>query len=265
MKNKIIETLCDIIKSDQGLQESISFISLLGSYRENEAIENYSDIDFLFILNDTDSKGTIKLQTLNRLKEINKNLTSIYKLDVSFLTHTVYDFHSYVLVDFLIHYSWGEVFFGNAAAYKSTFAEIIKGKYENDQERKLNMYNSAIHYRFNCIRKYVSVNEHINSNFRQFICKLFIDALIEIADRCLIFNNHYSHSKKQIVMDFQKLDFIKNPDILKTCYEVRLDWNRYKDNIDFLDSFILKAVEGMQQITSDLITEYELFKTNNNI
>lgn len=265
MKNNIIFQLSNLIASSKVVSKSIDFIALIGSYRESEAIENYSDIDILFVIKDTDNKGAIDLSVLSELRKINKTLCSQFELDVSFLTHTIFDFYSYVELDYLTHYSWGEVFYGKPKEFETLFSKILVHKAENEGQRKLNMCNSVIHRRFNCIRKYVSVNEHLNPNYIQFISKLFIDNLIEIADLCLIYNNHYAKSKKEIVFEFEKLYFIKNTSVLTLCYDIRKNWNQYKKDKDYLDNFILTAVDGMQQITSDLITEYELYKANHNI
>ncbi|MBZ9628152.1 nucleotidyltransferase domain-containing protein [Psychroflexus sp. CAK1W] len=265
MKNDIISQLSNLVTSSKIVSKSIDFIALIGSYREHEAIENYSDIDILFILKDTDRKGTIELQVLSELRKINKKLCSQFSLDVSFLTHTIFDFNSYVEIDYLTHYSWGEVFYGEQEDFEILFSKILQYKAENEGQRKLNICNAVIHRRFNCIRKYVSVNEYLNPNYIQFISKLFIDNLIEIADLCLIYNGHYAKSKKEIVLEFENLHFIKNCSVLSLCYDVRKNWNQYKKDKNYLDNFILIAVDGMQQTTNNLLADYELYKTNNNL
>lgn len=265
MKNKVISQLSNLVTSSKKVTSSIDFIALIGSYRENEAIETYSDIDILFVLKDTDNKGSIDLSVLNELRAINKMLCSQFQLDISFLTHTVFDFYSYVELDYLTHYSWGEVFFGKPQDFKVLFSKILKDKTATEEQRKLNMCNAVVHRRFNCIRKYVSVNEHRNPNYQQLISKLFIDNLIEIADCCLIYNNHYAQSKSEIVFEFEKLPFIKNSSVVKFCYDTRKNWNQYKNDKDYLDKFILIAVDGMQQIANNLINEHESYKANHNL
>jgi len=265
MKNEVLSRLLNLVTPSKNVCNSLDFIALIGSYREDEAIKNYSDIDILFILKDTDNKGTIDLSVLGELRKINKILCSEFPLEVSFLTHTVFDFCSYVEVDYLTHYSWGEVFYGKQIEFETLFSKILLNKAENEEQRKLNICNAVIHRRFNCIRKYVSVNEHLKPDYLQFISKLFIDNIIEIADLCLIFNNYYAKSKKEIVVEFENLNFIENTTVLPLCYDTRENWIQYEKDKDYLERFIVTAVDGMQQIINNLISEYESYKANNNL
>lgn len=233
----------ELVIKDEVIKSHLLHIALLGSARCNENIENYSDLDILFIFR-TNITGTIAIEILERLKKINSELSIDNNIEISFLPHTIFDFKEYVDFEYLIHYSWGEVAYGNEDSYKKIFEEIIKEKY-SVQKRKDLIYYNLIHARFNLFRKYISWNENNKKDYNQSILKLFIDNMVEICDWALIYKNIFERSKKDIANKFIEEYFdLTHKDIIIKTLEIRSGWNKKilnekEINLFFKDSILL--------------------------
>jgi hypothetical protein len=234
----------------------IQFLSLLGSYREDEAVSGYSDCDLLFILK-SDEYGNISCKTIELLKVISRKLSTKYSVIFSFLTHTEFDLCEYVDIEYLQHYSWGRVLIGSKNQYKKLFDRILSQKDTTDIARKSLMYYNIIHARFNILRKYVSLNRYNSKNAERQISILFVDKLIEIIDWILIYDNNYFETKKEIIKQFA----IRNRGVSKeTLNDILLLRNKLGGNVKIseLKKFNCSAVKLLKQLTELIIKKHKL-------
>lgn len=217
---------------DKDIFDHIEYIALLGSVSEKEEIENYSDLDILFIIK-SDCYGKIDRNILGKLKKAHAKVSRKYKIQISFLTHTKFEFQNYVDFEYLYHYSLGKVYYGDAEKFKNIFKEIIKNRWSSSTRRKNLIFYNVIHARFNLFRKFVSTNEYNDKNHYKFLLKLFIDKILEIADWCLIYNNLFEENKISIIKAFQdRFPKIRHGQVLDIAYKYRKKWNSLNNEKD---------------------------------
>ncbi|OGM94988.1 hypothetical protein A2524_02765 [Candidatus Wolfebacteria bacterium RIFOXYD12_FULL_48_21] len=253
MIDQIIKDLRSSI-NDAALDD-IEFLALLGSYRENEAIAGYSDCDFLFLLK-ADQYGNISNKTLESLKEIALGLSARYAIVFSFLTHTEFDLREYVDIEYLEHYSWGNVLIGEESEYQKLFITILAGKDTAESARKALMYYNVIHARFNILRKYVSINRYNSKKAEKDIAALLVDKVIEIIDWILIYDGDYFGTKQEIVDQFklryEDIDRSTLNSILPLRSELGGDMEMQK-----LNNFNRNAIELLNQLSELIIKKHK--------
>jgi len=255
---KVFEEVVKLTTRDETIKKYIQFIVLLGSVKYGEEVENYSDLDILFILK-SNNFGAIEKKVLDRLKKINEKLSKKNNIEISLLPHTIFDFREYVDFNYLIHYSWGKVVYGDHECFNKLFKEIIKEKY-TDQKRKELIYYNLIHARFNLFRKYLSWNENNKDNYSLTILKLFIDNIIEICDWALVFKNIFKKNKKDIANKFiEEYPNIKRRNIILKALEIRYLWNTKKINEDEAFLFFRESLCLVEEIIEVI---YEKYKKN---
>lgn len=258
MKNKRLQITERIVKEcieNSEIKDELLFISLLGSSQTNEAVEGYSDLDILLVLKSNES-GAIKESTLLELKRLSQKVSSDDNIEVSLLTHTVFDFEEYVDIEYLIHYSWGEVLFGSAKEYKKLFDTIVKKKYSEKNRKELTYYN-LIHARFNLIRQYVSWNKFNKEKYTQAILKLIIDKIIEICDWALVYRGIFKKTKKEVLEDFNNNFRIeKYSHIPNQAFEIRANWNSYDYTEKELYKFIDESILFVQELVRVVYEEH---------
>lgn len=258
MNNKRLQILSKLVEeclNSNIIKTNLLFVSLLGSTQTDEAIEGYSDLDILFILKSNES-GAVDISTLTLLKKIAEEISVDNKIEISFLTHTVFDFEEYVDFEYLIHYSWGEVVSGSKEAYSKLFSQIIEKKL-SEKERKNLMYYDLIHARFNLIRRYVSWNKYNKDSYTEVILKLFIDTVIEMCDWALIYRGIFKRNKKEIIEEFTKeFDLGKNKNVPSQAYAIRANWSSYKFKEGELLDFVDEAVLFVQELVRIIYHEH---------
>ena len=239
---KTFDKIQEEIGKDNFLLKEIEFIALLGSVAESEAIENYSDLDILFILK-SNKYGTIKLRVLLKLKKIVIKLSSKYQIKISFLTHTFDDLINYVDVIYLKRYSLGKVIYPKGKTLAAKIDEIIRQKKatKTNEVKDLIIYNLR-HVRFNLLREFVSLNKYNTNNYVRAFSRTLIDKIFNICDWCLIYDDIWYKNKRLIVSDIYK-KYNKSMFLvpLKDAYDLRKRWNIISD--DELESFFIKGIE----------------------
>lgn len=199
----VFNNCINAIKKDKIIMKQIELIALLGSVRENECIFGYSDLDILIILK-SNKYGTFKKNVILQLKEIIKKNSKNHQIKISFLTHTFDDFKNYVDIEYLYHYSWGEVVYSKEKSLKKEIEFIMNSKGGFTSIKPLMIYNLR-HARFNILREYISLNSYNTSNyFKNFGWKI-IDKIFEISDWVLIYDEIWSKNKQEIVFNIKKL------------------------------------------------------------
>lgn len=195
----ILKEIVSAIKNDSILENNVINAALLGSFRTKEVAEKYSDLDILLILK-SNRFGEIDLKVISDLKSLAEKLRK-HGIEISFLSHTIFEFENYVDANYLIHYSWGDVFYGNKKNFSTLFNKIIKTKNFDDRERKqLIKYNIA-HARFNLLRKYISWTDFSRDGLKKLL-KLYIDGTIEICDWALVYKNIFLQRKREMLKRF---------------------------------------------------------------
>lgn len=256
-QKEVFEEVVKLTTSDKTINQYLRHIALLGSVRCDEAIENYSDLDVLFIF-DSNKTGVIPINVLEKLKDIGEELSEKSNIEISLLPHTIFDFKEYVDFNYLIHYSWGEVVYGNKGNYKKIFEDIVKTKY-SDQKRKDLIYYNLIHARFNLIRKYISWNDSNKKDYIDSILKLFIDNLIEICDWALVYENIFEKNKKDVAKKFiEEYSKLKHNKVINKALEIRSNWDNEDlkmENGEFLNESIFLIDEIIESV-------YEKYKEN---
>jgi len=245
-RSQITKKIVSECLENSAIKSDLLFISLLGSSQTNEAIEGYSDLDILLVLKSSES-GAIKESTLLELKKLSEEVSSDGNIEVSLLTHTVFDFEEYVDFNYLIHYSWGEVLYGSDEEYKKLFDVIVKKKYSEKHRKELTYYN-LIHARFNLVRQYVSWNKFNKEKYTQAILKLIIDKIIEICDWALVYRGIFKKTKREVLEDFNKNFRIeKYSHIPNQAIAIRANWSSYNftegEFYEFIDESILFVQE----------------------
>lgn len=253
---KVFYEVVGLSKNNKIINPHIKYIVLLGSVLRNEAVENYSDLDILFII-DSNKSGTMPLKVLKELKKMGNEASRRNNIELSLLPHTIFDLKEYVDFNYLIHYSWGKVVYGNKNNFKKLFKDIIIEKYSN-QKRKDLIYYNLIHARFNLLRKYISWNKNNKQNYKQFIIKLFINNIIEICDWALVYRNIFRKSKKDMVSSFMKeYSKLKYKNVAKNAIEIRFKWNRQSLSEKKLNEFLKESILLIEEIIK---TTYEDYK-----
>lgn len=256
-QKEIFEEVVKYATTDKTIKQYLKHIALLGSVRCDEAIEKYSDLDILFIF-DSNKTGAIPINVLEKLKDIGDELSEKSNVEISLLPHTIFDFKEYVDFNYLIHYSWGEVVYGEKDVYKKIFEDIIKEKY-SEQKRKDLIYYNLIHARFNLIRKYISWNKNNKGDYNNTILKLFIDNLVEICDWALVYKNIFEKNKKDVAKKFiEEYPELKHNKAINKALEIRFNW----DNEDLKmknDEFLNESIFLIDEIIESV---YEKYKEN---
>ena len=88
--------------ADRKLRQFIEIIALVGSARTKEAIDGYSDLDILLLIK-CSRTGNINFGIINKLRKIMADLSKLYNVKISLLTHTFNDLKYYVDIEYLIH------------------------------------------------------------------------------------------------------------------------------------------------------------------
>jgi len=247
---KVFNDCVATIKKNKILIKQIELIALLGSVRENEAILNYSDLDILIILK-SNKYGTFNKSVTPNLKRIASKFSKKSTIKISFLTHTFDDFKNYVDVEYLAHYSWGNVVYSKGKFLKKEIDEIIKnrGGLKKKATQSLMLYNLR-HARFNVLREYISLNDDVIPNYDRSFAQKIVDKIFEISDWVLIYDGIWSKNKHEIVVNINKLYKNKlNTEALDAAYLMRKNWNEVSDS---------KLKNLMQDIIDYIINIIEL-------
>lgn len=258
MKNNRFQITKKIVSEcleNSAIKNDLLFISLLGSSQTNEAIEGYSDLDILLVLKSNES-GAIKESTLLELKKLSEEVSRDGNIEVSLLTHTIFDFEEYVDFNYLIHYSWGEVLYGSDEEYKKLFDVIVKKKYSEKHRKELTYYN-LIHARFNLVRQYVSWNKFNKEKYTQAILKLIIDKIVEICDWALVYRGIFRKTKREVLEDFNKNFRIeKYNHIPNQAIAIRANWGSYNFTEEELYKFIDESILFVQELIRIIYEEH---------
>ncbi|MBI2065533.1 MAG: nucleotidyltransferase domain-containing protein [Candidatus Zambryskibacteria bacterium] len=255
MRKTLLKKIIREYFKNKVIKKELLFVSLLGSFQTGEAINSYSDLDILLILK-SDKFGVVKNPILYRLKDLSKNISKKYNIEISLLTHTIFDFEQYVDFNYLIHYSWGDVLFGSKASYQKLFTNIINKKYSAKFRKDL-MYYNLVHARFNLIRQYVSWNKFNKANYEIVILKLIIDKIIEICDWALVYKNIFKKTKKEVLDEFnKKYDLEKYGHIPEQAYSIRSNWNPNDLNKKEINVFIDESILFVQELVKIIYRDY---------
>lgn len=195
----ILKRIVSEIKNNSVFKNNVINIALLGSFQTKEAIKNYSDLDILFILK-SDCFGKIDQKIIINLKKLAEKLNK-YGVEISFLSHTIFEFRHYVDANYLIHYSWGEVFYGSKKHFDILLNKIIRTKNFNDKNRKQLVKYNIPQTRFNLLRKYISWNDFSSIGLKKLL-KLYIDGAIEICEWVLVYKKIFLKNKHEILKRF---------------------------------------------------------------
>ncbi len=253
---KALDFVIKKILGNKRLRARIKYIAVLGSYRECEVIENYSDLDILCIVK-SDKYGVIKSVDIELLKKVASQASADFNIKISLLAHTEFDFTEYVDFNYLIHYSWGEVVCGDQKQFASLFKSILDNKNVTKESRRALMYYNIIHARFNLIRKYVSFNQNNTLDYRKDITKLFIDNILEICGWRLVYDDVFLDKKLKIVSIFQKkYKGIKYGFVPRSAYELRKNWNSVDFNSKKIDRFLDDSILFIQSVVEELYERY---------
>lgn len=237
----ILQRIISETRNNSVLRNNVINIALLGSFQTKEAIENYSDLDILFILK-SDRFGKIDQEVITNLKKLTEKLSK-HGIEISFLSHTIFEFQHYVDANYLIHYSWGDVFYGNKKHFIALFNKIIKAKNFNDKNRKHLVKYNIPHARFNLLRKYISWNDFSTTGLRKLL-KLYIDGTIEICGWVLVYKKIFLKSKHEILKRFSsECKDWGNIKLLNEIIEIRTRISNMKINKDGTDLFIQKLIK----------------------
>jgi predicted nucleotidyltransferase len=240
--------------SDVELKQFIEIIALVGSVRTKEAIYSYSDLDILLLIK-SNQRGTINFNIINKLKKIVKDLSKLYNVKISLLTHTFNDLEYYVDPEYLIHYSWGRVVYTQGKNLKQEIRKILKNRnYTQKDFQKLIIYNVR-HGRFNIIRKFASLNEYNITNYYKSLGKELIDYIFELCEWSLIYNNKWPRTKKKMIEQFStNYNKVVDISILKQAEFLRNQW--LKIDSKALKYFIPSAIKFITKISDFLIEDY---------
>ena len=231
------------------VSDDILFIALLGSYQDGEAVENYSDLDILYVLKSNES-GAIRRTVIESLREVCKEVSKNTPLEISMLTHTLFDFEKYVDFEYLTHYSWGRVLYGDEEKYKATLAKIAGRKHSKEIRENLAYYNLT-HARFNLFRKYVSWNRFNKKDYKRALVKLFIDNLIEICDWALLYKDVYSKSKKEMADNFcMVFQDLAHKDLIHQVLQIRKEWNETVFDEKNISPFLEGCISLIEEVIS---------------
>ncbi|MDP2598498.1 MAG: hypothetical protein Q8P49_01570 [Candidatus Liptonbacteria bacterium] len=245
-----------LYRADDMLVKKICHVVLLGSVRTKEEILGYSDLDVL-ILSESDGSGTIDQAVLERIKTLVKGISRKYNIEFSALVHTVFDFEEYVDMEYLIHYSFGDVLVGDEKSFKKLLVNILEKKREDGEMKDL-IYQSLIHARFNIVRKYVSWNRESKPNYEKAILKFMIDAVIEVCDWALNYRGVFEVSKKGIVHKFSdEYDLSQVNYIPSKTLELRNNWNVSIPHGKVLDSYLRNSILFIQSVVKTIHAEHK--------
>ncbi|OQX71736.1 hypothetical protein B6D52_00480 [Candidatus Parcubacteria bacterium 4484_255] len=258
--------------SDRKLKQFIEIIALVGSARTEEAIDGYSDLDILLLIK-CNRVGNINFDIINKLKKIAGDLSKLYNVKISLLTHTFNDLQYYVDLEYLIHYSWGRVAYTQGKNLKKEINKILKERnFTEGDLKKLIIYNVR-HGRFNIIRKFVSLNEHNTANYHKILGKELIDyifelcewALIyknewpdyifELCEWALIYKNEWPQTKRSLMKQFIKShNKVVDVNILKRANFLRNQWPKTDEKA--LKYFMPLAMKFIAKVSAFLIKDH---------
>ena len=240
--------------SDRKLKQFIEIIALVGSARTEEAIDGYSDLDILLLIK-CNRVGNINFDIINKLKKIAGDLSKLYNVKISLLTHTFNDLQYYVDLEYLIHYSWGRVAYTQGKNLKKEINKILKERnFTEGDLKKLIIYNVR-HGRFNIIRKFVSLNEHNTANYHKILGKELIDYIFELCEWALIYKNEWPQTKRSLMKQFIKShNKVVDVNILKRANFLRNQWPKTDEKA--LKYFMPLAMKFIAKVSAFLIKDH---------
>jgi len=240
--------------ADRKLRQFIEIIALVGSARTKEAIDGYSDLDILLLIK-CSRTGNINFGIINKLRKIMADLSKLYNVKISLLTHTFNDLKYYVDIEYLIHYSWGKVAYTQGKNLKKEINKILRERnFTKEDLKKLIIYNIR-HGRFNIIRKFVSLNEYNTVNYYKILGKELIDYIFELCEWALIYKNKWPQTKKSLIEQFtESYNKVANVNILKRTIFLRSQWP--KTDKEALKYFMPSAIKFITKVSDFLIKDY---------
>jgi 8-oxo-dGTP pyrophosphatase MutT (NUDIX family) len=238
-----IESVCnevvEKINRSNLLDDNLLKFGLIGSVNDNEFSQEWSDLDFMFILK-SDLLGNIKRNVIHELRKINTEISFKYPdLEISFLTHTYDDFEKYVAFDYLNHYKFTTFIIENDPVDFINYIEsIIKDRNINSNIKVRYSVYHLRHFRFNLLRKVVSTSNNKSA------LKLIVDKLIETMILYMTYRG------KTIKGKYHRLEEIKNTNIdenIKNIFnealEKRKNWKNITVTIDDIEKWLEKFEE----------------------
>ena len=246
----IIKDLTKKIKNNHILNNSILKFGLIGSVNDGEFSDNWSDLDFMFVL-ENDKYGNIDTEALNELRKMSTDLSCKYpEIEISFLTHTYDDFQKYVSFEYLNHYKFAVFFLENDTINFSEYIEKIveNRKINRDIKKRYSVYHLR-HFRFNLLRKVVSTPDDKEA------LKMVIDKLIEVMILLMTYHNKTVRGKRVRLEEIKKLKISKDiKSIFEKALEKRNSWDKVKVN----DKEVIKWLKNFEKVIN-LILKNNLY------
>lgn len=228
------------------IREHLAFAGLLGSTAAEEAVEYYSDLDILLVL-DTDRTGNIDLKVIRELQTLAETLQPQYpSIQISLLTHSWNDFQNYVNFEYLKHYSCAEIGFERT---KGEFDSRLGKEYERADGKQSDVViryctNQLRMFRFNVLRKCASPIE------KKSLTKYLIDSLFEVLDFASIAEDQWVDSKHGLIEQIESLYPKIDSSPARIAYNVRANWlASYARDYEQVIAEVPKLVQDLTEIT----------------
>lgn len=244
----------NLIKKDPFLMKRIEHVSLIGSVADREAIPHYSDID-LVVIPKANEYGRCDLEVIAKLKTIARTTSSKYDVKLSLLTFSRNDLENFVNEEILTHFSSKKTLCTYGPTLKQICGDILQEKDSSLGRMRVLMANSLRKSRFDLIRKYVSANEFNTYDYVRTFGRELIDQIFQLSDWCLIYNNIWSMTKREIVQNIVK-NYSKKLDVqaIREAYKIRKHWNDITDNE--LENYFPSGVQYISQVIELVIKQH---------
>ncbi|MFA6390970.1 MAG: hypothetical protein WCX78_04525 [Patescibacteria group bacterium] len=233
---KALEMLRSEVSRDSDLNIYVHLIALLGSVLDEEHIPGYSDLDIL-LLTDCDKSGNIPFIVITKLKTIAEKTNKEFRIQISLLPHTIDDFKNYVCFEYLTHYSWGKVVYGDQILLSSFIKKVIEDRKIDEEIRQRYCVYHLRHIRFNLIRKYISLNKYQDIDWEKKFGKTLIDGMLEASEWVLNFFDIWPKSKAPLCnMMTEQFSDEFDTEIIHKALKARLNYSTLssEDIRDFL-------------------------------
>lgn len=240
-----------LILRDPVLRKKIEIIALLGSVAQNEAVEEWSDLDILLV-SQCDQYGNIGRVCIDSIKGIAEVISVHYQFPVSFSVHTEDDLRNYVSFEYLVHYSFGECTYPASNALSNLISQILDQRDVPIRIRKRYCLYHLRHIRFNLIRHYVSINKFKTKSPLKDFAKLLIDQMLKIVDLYLNSLDLWPRTKEEIV-NYAHGRLKVNLEPLSKALYIRKEWQTVSDKE--LSEFVQIGLAFVDSVMEFVLTE----------
>ncbi|XOB46466.1 MAG: hypothetical protein ACKKMV_03380 [Candidatus Nealsonbacteria bacterium] len=177
-------------------------------------------------------------------------------MNLSILTFTRDDLETHIDKEFLTHFSFrNTIYAASGETLEKICKDILLKRGCSKKEIRELIIRKSRWVRFNITRKYISKNKYNTKNYVREYGRELVDRIFQISDWCLIYDNIWSKTKKEIkdniVSRYKTMFDIEK---IEQAYKIRKEWNEI--NNTSLENYFPAGIEYINQVVAHIIKKH---------